>query len=377
MYTLMTKIKRLVLIGRLCGLMCLLQLLLSASAWGLGPRFFPQQGLLPLPIGPAYFYGLALSLGTLVFRPNQYTLSLVTAFLAYGFLADLQLLQAWSYQYFFFFGLLAWAQWQPSKAALVQDLLAIFMACCYLWAGLHKINPLFATEVFPWLMGIFSWTDSWADWSMGGYLIAIFEALLGLSFFFPKLSRYSRWLLIPFHLGILLFLFFDDWNKVVYPWNLGMPLLALLLFGQKNYQTTALYKQPAFLLTILIFGLLPSQRSTGYWPYPLSFSMYSACSTELHLGFSKEQFKAPTLKRQIPLKILETATYNGETYWLSVDDWSILEYELPSFSNKIYLRAWAKQFLTQSPYSSIQLKWVERKGLWPKEGKEEIELLRK
>lgn len=371
----MTKTKRLALIARLCGLMFIAQLLLSASAWGFGPRFFPQQGLLPLPMGAAYFYGLLLSLGALIFRPDRYTLPLVTAFLAYGFLADLQLLQAWSYQYFFFFCLLAWAQWRPQKAALVQDLLGIFMGCCYLWAGLHKINPLFAQEVFPWLMGIFSWTDHLANWSMGGYLIAVFEALLGLSFFFPKLSRYSRWLLIPFHLSILLFLFFDDWNKVVYPWNLGMPLLALLLFGSKTYQRPALYKQPAFLFTLLLFGLLPSQRSTGYWPYPLSFSMYSACSTELHIGFSEEQFKAPALKRQIPLKVLETAIHSRGTYWVSVDDWSILEYELPSFSNKIYLRAWAKKYLTESPYTSIQLKWVERKGLWPKGSEEELEVL--
>jgi len=369
--------KRLSLIARLSGLMFFAQLLLSASAWGLGQRFFPMQGLLPLPLGAPYFYALVLALIAVVFRPNRYSLSAATLFLAYGFLADLQLLQAWSYQYFFFFLALAWAKWQKDKQALLLDLLSIFMACCYLWAGLHKINPLFATEVFPWLMGIFSWTESWADWPMGGYLIAIFEALLGLSFFFPKLARYSRWLLIPFHLGILLFLFFDDWNRVVYPWNLGMPLLALLLFAPQKTPSSIAYKQPAFLLSFLLFGLLPSQRSTGYWPYPLSFSMYSACSTELYLGFSEEQFNAPSLKRQIPLKVLKTAYRSEGLYWISVDDWSIMEYDLPSFSNKLYLRAWAKTYLAQTPWPAIQLRWVERKGLWPKKAEEELEILRK
>lgn len=226
--------------------------------------------------------GWALLLGGMAWyarRAERMALGIVLTGLAVLCLSDLTRLQAWTWQY----GCMVLLVMLSGKDEPKLPWLRLLLGFTYCWSGIHKLNVHFQHNVFEWMAGIYEWTLPLTSSKIAGYSVGVMETLLGVLFLWRKTSaKIAPVLGILFHIGILSLLIKSDWNHVVWPWNLCMMALCVLLF---RYADTAelpslWYKKTSYLVVTLLFGILPAGLLVDAWPAHLSLSMYSGRTIE-------------------------------------------------------------------------------------------------
>lgn len=363
------------------------QFYLSWELWFPKFRSYPKAALFPtFPLDFSFAVtnvlsaALLLSLILAIVEERWQLRALKTANLLCALLVldDVNRLQAWFHLYWSLLLLLWWVTWRAQKQnltaaerwQLVQPCWQFMFACLYCWTGLQKFNVQFVTDVYPWLAGIFSWTKPLADYTNLGYGIGIFELLIGLCLFSSNWQRLGVYLGTSLHLGILALLIADNWNTVVYPWNLAMiTLLWGLFYNNKKEQIPPLtfiqhLKQvPAFF--ILLFGVLPGFALMGYVPHCLGLGMYSGTSMECDLILNDKG-----LATCVPEKFHPHLLYHTETSsTFALDDWCLYDLNVPPVATKGIFERAARHFCTCSvDYQGAvefyrPLRWVNRDSI--------------
>lgn len=339
------------LIAALVCIAFMVQMFISYRLWMPLNRQYPMIPIfeiLPLQMGSVMdfllFWGFILGgIATALFNWKKYTIPFLFLIYLIWILQDIMRVQAWAYHYLVLLGLLWYYQCKKHKQSEVLFLLRFVMIMTYIWTGFHKINLHFAEVVFPWLMGIFPVFEKLGDISVLGYTLAVFELLLGFGLMW-KCSRKAAVLLISaFHLIILVFLIADGWNYVVYPWNLVMIVLVWLLFWEQK-QTDAPKRVavrkfwPSYLIFFL-YGIAPGLQPFNLWPYDLCQMMYTGLSLEMRLGFDGTAVTEGRIKSCIPTTALRQINPIGNNQWtLSMDDWTMAEFNLPTYPAKWYYK---------------------------------------
>jgi hypothetical protein len=267
---------RLILLGA-----CLVGMLLSAPLWMNGRPFpvLPVAGwfpLVPVPWDAVLFGGtlFALALAMRFYRPG------VTLFLIGGFwlvLQDQNRLQPWFYLYAVMLALTLFRE----SVALAGCRVAV--SALYVWAGWHKFNPAFFQEVSPFIAAplmahLPPWGGTPALWLC--YATPLLELFVGLGLWFPASRRLAIGLVVGIH-AVALFVLGpsgNQFNAVVWPWNVAMVLLVLVLFAPAGGDWRSLVKlresRPGFAV-VTLFCLLPALSYWGWWDSYLSFRLYS------------------------------------------------------------------------------------------------------
>lgn len=323
----------------LIALTFIVQVFISYRLWEPSLRRFPIVPLwegLPLDFGKTIgfaLFGLLVAFSGLLIVLRDKRPAILGWLLLVGLLVlqDILRLQAWVYQYSLFLGVGYFYYKNAEKyAAAVWTCWRILFIATYFWAGIHKINPHFATDVMGWWMGIFKTTEKLGDYPAVGYAVAIGEALLAVGLILPRLRRPALWGLLALHTTILVFLIADGWNSVVYPWNGLMVFVGWLLFTQEPEQTEQSLAPRRFAPTavyLFLGGFAPLLHLGGYWPYNLSFTMYSGLAFEGYVVINDEGGGDC-----IPRKLwIELAPYNMTQSSLLLDDWSMWELNVPTF----------------------------------------------
>lgn len=270
---------RVVLLGAtLLGMLCCIPLWLTTREYPVVP-IFPSWPVLPSHYGP---WMLGVTLLSLVaaawfFRPA--TIFFLAAIL-YLYCCDQNREQPWMYIYW----VMLLLNLLPERTALAGCRLALSIV--YLWAGMQKLNGTFFSTVPAWFVQPatdWGWPNAVvAGLRMAVVLTPLLEVFIAAGIWLPK----TRWLAIAvaamLHGAALLFLgpVGHDVNLVIWPWNIAMVALFVVLFASRECvslpQTLRdLRGSLSGMLVVGLYGLLPILSFFGWWDSYFSFALYS------------------------------------------------------------------------------------------------------
>jgi hypothetical protein len=308
---------------------CLLTMLASVPLWMNSRPYppLPAVNWLPILSEPWDKFVFAAALGALLLAMRFYRVG-VMAFLAVSFflaLADQARWQPWFYMYWVMLLLTLGEE----RAALTGCRLAL--AAVYVWGGIQKCNPHYFDLVVPWFVKpAAAWLPSFVatgfQWAVAA--APAIEVFIGLGLWFSRTRPTAIIAAFVVHLSALLFLgpLGHKHNWIVWPWNLAMPALVLILFphGPLEAVWTGLKRSAWSVAVVALFWLLPILSFFGKWDSYLSFSLYTGNLTKADL------FISASLRERLPPALHEfivptPAPYNEQMqgpYVVLVELWA-------------------------------------------------------
>ena len=309
--------------ARIFKLSPVLKILDAAPAWVDWP-------LLVINIG--FLIGLAV-------KPRQ-------RFFAFGALAcavfwvlqDLLRFQPFLYMYFFTILLAVFFEAGGLNA------LKIMTGSVYFWAGFHKFNVTFFLNVFPWFIAPFyefSRKPSLTGLFMIILILAVpaFEATIGiLLLFFPKRRRIATLMAFIMLVVVLACLgpVGHKWNMIVWPWNIYLFLLELILFYKPARADEGIQFQlnAPTLAAAAFFSVAPALTLFGWWPFFPSFKLYSGNVGDAEIILAQDEDAA-----HLP-KNLGQLVDREHKIWLF--EWTLREFGMAAYPESAVFRQGAK-----------------------------------
>ncbi len=347
-----------------------------ALSWGLwiSSRLFPLCPIIaslpriPFPFDYIWF---ALLLGLLAAiclktQPRK----LLIAFLSLAGLLSLfdqMRWQPWFYQYFFMLAAFAFYAWKEpevknNRAAL--NSCALIVVCIYFWSGVQKLNASFLAEVWPDLAEpLFRFLPRGAKSlpSFTGLIVPLLEICVALGLLTRKFRNASVILAIATHAVILTLLISTGENTVVWPWNIAMGLMVLILFWQNKESTAGqiLVPKRAFhALVLILFGILPPLGLIGLWDSYLSSALYSGNNYRGVIYINR-----PVIDR-LPVALHQYVWRDGQPMFLDTTLWAYGELNVPVYPEPRVFRRITEQVCTYAERpSDVQLGLRERPNL--------------
>jgi len=338
---------------------------LSWRLW-ISARLLPLAPIirkLPAVPSPFDYIWFALLLGLLAAiclraQPRK----LVIVFLALAgvlCLFDQMRWQPWFYQYFFMLAALGFYAWkQPAvennRAAL--NCCALIIVSIYFWSGVQKLNASFINEVWPgmaepllrFLPGrLKSLPRSTA------LIIPLLEICVALGLLTRRFRNASVILAIATHAVILALLIPSGENTVVWPWNVAMSLMVLILFWQ-NRESTARHilvpKRVFHGLVLILFAILPPLSLIGLWDSYLSSALYSGNNYRGVIYITQ-----PVMDR-LPAALHQYVWTDVQPMFLDTTLWAYGELNVPVYPEPRVFRRITEQVCTYSERASdVQL----------------------
>ncbi len=324
--------------------------------------------------------GLA-AIGLFLMKNKRLWLLLLLGLYSFLIIIDINRLQAWLFQYALIWGAGVWAYSNPAQGqsginqTIYREKSALFLMqmvfiATYLWAGLNKLNVHYLGSVFNWLMGIFEWSSFLKNNQFAAVASVLVEIAVGVGLVFARTRRWSVILGVIMHVVILILLIADGWNKIVYPWNVGMCAGLYLLFWNIDRQLlwgslkqTVITQVYAFLLFFA-----PILQLFGFWQYNLSNTMYSGLSLEVEfVGLDKGM-------GCFPAKFNNGKIYGVETdssFIFDLDDWVMNEFEAPYYAEEWIIPVLQKKYCPCLGQYNGFIR-IERASRWHKQKEQKI-----
>jgi hypothetical protein len=271
---------RVVLLGAtLLGILSCQPLWLATREYPLMP-IFPSWPLAPPVFGP---WLLAVTLFSLVvaarfFRPAIMVFLAATLYL---YACDQNRGQPWMYLYW----VMLLLNLLPERIALAAC--RVVLSLVYVWAGIQKLNGAFFRVMPAWFVQPaidWGWPHAVVAGLRAGVAMTPFlEIFIGAGVWFPKMRRFALGAAVVLHGASLMLLgpLGHNINLVVWPWNIAMMALLLVLFGAKALASLPhtwreLRQSWSGALVVGLCGLLPVLSFFGWWDSYFSFALYSA-----------------------------------------------------------------------------------------------------
>ncbi|HEV8439921.1 MAG TPA: hypothetical protein VGT40_17660 [Methylomirabilota bacterium] len=319
------------------------------AAFLLAPRLFLRHPFLaPLPvlpgipsIPPPVDLAVLIALGgllvpILVLRRPRKLLIAWCALFACRAVWDQSVWQPYFYEYFFILLSLVFAAREPgddeAKDTAVLDGNRALIASVYFWSGLNKFNHRFLhysiMAVFPGLAPAVP-----ARYAPHvGLIMAVLETAVGIALLGRRSRRIAVIAGIAMHVSVLSAI--GPWagshNRVVWPWNVAMILLLVVVFGGRQGAGLACYlspRAPAFHRIVLVFFVLgPVSSFAGLWPAYFSFKLYSFNTHWGTIFFTSRMVEALPARVRAEVTPIRAGPYAG---YVAIAPWS--EHELGAF----------------------------------------------
>jgi hypothetical protein len=327
------------LVVRVTCLFFIIGIVMSSNLW-ISNRLFPIipafdiNSTFPVIIDSILYYGLIVSLGLILVFPRPSTGAFSIGLLLVLLLQDQMRWQPWVYMYvLFILPLIFMRKRDHYNLAYFQ----IILIGIYIWGGVHKLNPAFLDSTFYSITkGFFQIQDELILQQIRpfGYLIPIGEIIMGCMLIFPKYRKTGVTIAIASHFFILVYLspFGIDYNPIVYPWNVAMIVIVLLLFD-KNPNPIRIWNYADWrssilnTLAVLLLWIMPLFNYWGKWDHYLSFSLYSGRTSYFYIGMESESTDPNLAEYSAYFEALQ-----GE--YIDVNLWSLTELGVPFYPEK-------------------------------------------
>lgn len=363
-------IKLTVLIGML------LSVLLSIHLWA-GQRWFPKSPVIEgfNGIAAPYDYVNIAVLAALVFlclftRSKKPVWALLF-FCLYLCFEDQSRLQPWFFNYLFILCILLFYRQRPDEPdnfVSVFICLQILVALIYIFSGIQKLNSFFVEDSFNWIIspleGILS-SSQMALFKGLGKFVPYIELLTGLGLLIKPFRFIALPMVIIMHVFILLMIgpMGKSFNHVVWPWNLAMILLCLLLYGKvkqdHTFDRSVIFKSAGFYLVIVVMLILPLFSLINKYDSYLSSSLYSG---NTHGGTFILTDKA---YRKLPYYSRLFVATSPDHNVLYIKRWAMTELNSPCLPEyRVFKRAQDYVImLTDSKAEDVKLEFTEREKI--------------
>jgi hypothetical protein len=334
-----------VILGLLGGLA------LSPKLW-ISSRFYPFTpvwsflGPFRPPVDYVVLFALVALLLALIVTPRRPLFAAVFALLLLLALQDQSRWQPWFYQYVVMLLVIAFAGSERRDAAL--NACCLIVAATYIWSGLAKLNPSFATVIFPAFVEPFASRGVvLAPWLVRALAVVTpaLECLVGVGLLIKRLRPAALFLAIAMHVCILMVLgpLGRRFNIVIWPWNLAMIAFLLILFFRRaetpGFRDIVLGREFAFHNVVLIlFGVLPALSFFHLWDDYLSSALYTGNTNSGVVYLTDDAFE------QLPAQIQDHVNEEGPNRSsLDMNDWSFEELSVPSYPQVRIYKSVAKR----------------------------------
>lgn len=356
-YRTLVKVKQLVVLAFIAGKLLSYKLWLADRSFPVIP-LFEAVGNVPHVLHTLLFACSLALLLLMLFRPAQRSITLDFLFVeCCSILLDQLRLQAWSYEYLLL--LLPFLTWQKDderSAVRTTQWLLLIVVATYFWSGLFKCNPGFLLTVWQPV----SHADNGSFLLRAGYLLPVVEMLLAIGLLIKQAQRTAAIGLIIMHALILLYFgpLGLGYNLVIWPWNVAMILLLVLLCVQQNTTVTReLWPvvHPVHLLVCLLC-IAPALSFFGAWKNACSFKLYTGDTPYLYISFRGAGIEKAAAQFHVDQQLLDVPGYEGKM--LSVKAWSLAGLHVMPGSDPAYFRA-MRTYLLQHGFSAQEFDlWV-------------------
>jgi uncharacterized membrane protein YphA (DoxX/SURF4 family) len=330
------------LIAKIIAAGCFLSMILCYKLW-INHNSFPMVpvfSFLPAlkhPLDHILFLLLLVNLLS-IFISNSQKLIISAVLLSFIIsLFDINRWQPWFYQYSFMLFMLIIFNNKADTIKQQQAILTTFklmIAAIYVWSGLQKLNPLFFSEIYPWLMEPITnhlQENSIEHLKFIGYLFPVFEIATGVCLLIASLQRFAVIAVIAMHLFILFSVgpLGHNFNPVIWPWNIVMILFTLILFKTpESVGFTGLKSALTFhtsKITILIFVIFPFLNFFNCWDSYLSHNLYSGNTANgiIHVTDS--------VAEKLPVNLQPYIVPEDKTNAIAIKYWCISELGVPPY----------------------------------------------
>ncbi|MGA3190449.1 MAG: MauE/DoxX family redox-associated membrane protein [Bryobacteraceae bacterium] len=259
-----------IVVGAMVGMILSHRLWVSARFYPLTP-VFPFLKAVPSPFDYVLFGATLAVLAASAFTPRLIpifaTLAVVLA------VCDQSRLQPWFYEYFFL--LLGVSFAAPNACRLI-------VATTYIWSGIQKMNAGFVQDVFPWLVEPFVRHLPHGAQGMVHPMAVVapfIELWIGIALLGRKFRAAGVVAAVAMHVFLLIALgpWGQNYNRVVWPWNIAMAAFVIILFWKESGSAKRVVwgEGPFHIGVLLLFGVAPAFSLFGGWDHYLSAAMYS------------------------------------------------------------------------------------------------------
>lgn len=273
------RLRAVLLSATLLGMLSCLPLWLTARGYPLVP-IVPGYPQLSAPWDHVFVFATLLSLVAACWAYRPAVIFFLTATLCLYF-GDQNRGQPWMYLYWVMLLLTLLPGNSPIAACRVA------FSAIYVWAGVQKLNAKFFAVMPAWF------AQPAGEWGLPAGVMNLLQAAIAATPFLEIAISIGLWfrgsrtamigLVIVLHALSLLFLgpLGHTVNLVVWPWNLAMVALAVVLFGpgrpvEWRMTFSELRRSLTAKVVLVPFCLLPALSFFGKWDSYFSFALYSA-----------------------------------------------------------------------------------------------------
>ena len=364
-------IKHTILIG------LLISVLLSLNLWA-GQRWFPKTSSFADFTGvPApYDYINLITLLTLLFfsfiSTSKTPIILLILFSIYLCFDDQNRLQPWFFNYLLLLVVFLFYKQrvdEPNNYTAVLISMQILIALVYIFSGLQKFNSHFVTDTYTWFISPLS--NILNQRQMGimmlfGKFVPHTEITIGLGL----LIKPTRYIVLPavilMHLFILVMLgpAGKTYNYVVWPWNIAMIIIDLLLFAsvkqERFFDIAFLFKGLCFYIVITLMLIFPLFSFQNKYDSYLSSSLYSGNTHNCTLILTDNAYK------KLPYYLKNFVTTNTNYNILTIKKWVMAELHTPCIPEYRVFKTVQQYviYITHTNAQEVKLEFTEREKLF-------------
>ncbi len=353
-----------------------ISIILSHNLWG-GQRYFPKATLIHDYFGVAAPYDyiqLAVLIILIIFSfstQKKFPTLLLILFSAYLCFDDQNRLQPWFYNYILILFILLFYKHrvdEPNNYTTVFISLQLLVSLIYIFSGIQKMNPEFVPDTFVWLVGSFDGILSPRQIQLMtkfGNIVPYFELSMGVFLLIKPIRFIAVPLIIIMHLFILFLLgpTGKDYNFVVWPWNIIMIVLVLLLFAnvktERFFDISILFKGISFYIVITLMLIFPFFSLKNQYDSYLSSSLYSSNLHDCQLILSDKAYD------NLPFYIRHFTTTDKNHHVINIKRWAMSELNAPCVPEYRIFKTvhWYIIKLTKTDSKEVRFNFIEREKL--------------
>ena len=295
-------------------------------------------------------------------RPAIFIFGFVAVALIYA-LFDQSRWQPWFYQYLFM--LLAIGLFPANRRDDARlHTCRLIVVSIYFWSGIQKINPGFIHETFGWMLDPMM---RFLPVSVRNLAFAppVTESAIGIGLLIRKFRNMAVVMAVAMHVFILASIgpLGHNSNLVVWPWNLAMCSLVILLFWQTpeaGIRDVLWGRKLGFHRPVLLlFGILPALSLVDLWDSYLSFALYSGNQRMATI------YMADSVADKMPGELQELIEVNdSKVDTLDVEEWSYSELNVPPYAEMRIYKNVGKRVCALAGNSPRMVMSVEGKRRW-------------
>ncbi len=354
----------------------LVSVALSHNLWA-GQRWFPKVPFLDNYNGlqaPYDYFNLIGLIGLAclaLFSESKIPTLFLILFSAYLCIDDQNRLQPWFFNYILILFVLLFYKKrvdEPNNYNTVFISIQVLVALIYIFSGIQKFNSFFVKDTFIWMLSplesILPEKQLTLLHRIGG-VVPYIEMGIGLGLLIKPLRFIAVPLVIIMHISILLLLgpLGKSYNHVIWPWNLIMIALNILLFAnvkqERFFDVSILFKEVCFYCVLTLMLIFPLFSLNNKYDSYLSSSLYSANTHNCKLILSDKAYN------QLPYYIRSFVTTNADYNILYIKNWALTELGSPCIPE---YRTFEKVYesvimLTRTDSENVKMEFTEREKI--------------